>query len=139
MHSRICASGSVVEHLLAKEGVAGSIPVSRYKKFLYRKIEEFFCSAENFQLEIDRGSNSEPESRSDERTTRWVVRGEAGLKGGNSRRWDPRLALKKTLCLLTGCFFMRMRRECSILFIFGALLLSHWCYNTHVIKIGISR
>ena len=24
-----CASGSVVEHLLAKEGVAGSIPVSR--------------------------------------------------------------------------------------------------------------
>ena len=25
----ICASGSVVEHLLAKEGVAGSIPVSR--------------------------------------------------------------------------------------------------------------
>ena len=26
---RICASGSAVEHLLAKEGVAGSIPVSR--------------------------------------------------------------------------------------------------------------
>ena len=25
-----CASGSVVEHLLAKEGVAGSIPVSRF-------------------------------------------------------------------------------------------------------------
>ena len=25
----ICASGSAVEHLLAKEGVAGSIPVSR--------------------------------------------------------------------------------------------------------------
>ena len=25
----LCASGSVVEHLLAKEGVAGSIPVSR--------------------------------------------------------------------------------------------------------------
>ena len=24
-----CASGSVVEHLLAKEGVAGSLPVSR--------------------------------------------------------------------------------------------------------------
>lgn len=27
-----CASGSAVEHLLAKEGVAGSIPVSRSKK-----------------------------------------------------------------------------------------------------------
>lgn len=26
---KICASGSAVEHLLAKEGVAGSIPVSR--------------------------------------------------------------------------------------------------------------
>lgn len=26
-----CASGSVVEHLLAKEGVAGSIPVSRFQ------------------------------------------------------------------------------------------------------------
>ena len=25
-----CASGSAVEHLLAKEGVAGSIPVSRF-------------------------------------------------------------------------------------------------------------
>ena len=28
--SDICASGSAVEHLLAKEGVAGSIPVSRF-------------------------------------------------------------------------------------------------------------
>ena len=28
-HTKQCASGSVVEHLLAKEGVAGSIPVSR--------------------------------------------------------------------------------------------------------------
>ena len=27
---RTCASGSAVEHLLAKEGVAGSIPVSRF-------------------------------------------------------------------------------------------------------------
>ena len=27
----ICASGSAVEHLLAKEGVAGSIPVSRFQ------------------------------------------------------------------------------------------------------------
>ena len=27
--NRICGSGSVVEHLLAKEKVAGSIPVSR--------------------------------------------------------------------------------------------------------------
>lgn len=33
-HSKQCASGSVVEHLLAKEGVAGSIPVSRF----------FFCN-----------------------------------------------------------------------------------------------
>ena len=31
-----CASGSVVEHLLAKEGVAGSIPVSRLKKERYQ-------------------------------------------------------------------------------------------------------
>ena len=29
-HTKQCASGSVVEHLLAKEGVAGSIPVSRF-------------------------------------------------------------------------------------------------------------
>ena len=29
-----CASGSAVEHLLAKEGVAGSIPVSRSFIFL---------------------------------------------------------------------------------------------------------
>ena len=29
---RKCVSGSVVEHLLAKEGVAGSTPVSRSKK-----------------------------------------------------------------------------------------------------------
>ena len=28
----LCASGSAVEHLLAKEGVAGSIPVSRSEK-----------------------------------------------------------------------------------------------------------
>ena len=32
----VCASGSVVEHLLAKEGVAGSIPVSRLKKERYQ-------------------------------------------------------------------------------------------------------
>ena len=30
MTSKKCASGSAVEHLLAKEGVAGSIPVSRF-------------------------------------------------------------------------------------------------------------
>ena len=35
-HNIICASGSVVEHLLAKEGVAGSIPVSRLKKERYQ-------------------------------------------------------------------------------------------------------
>ena len=29
----VCASGSAVEHLLAKEGVAGSIPVSRFFYF----------------------------------------------------------------------------------------------------------
>ena len=35
-----CASGSAVEHLLAKEGVAGSIPVSRSQKTIerYRKV-----------------------------------------------------------------------------------------------------
>ena len=33
---KTCASGSAVEHLLAKEGVAGSIPVSRLKKERYQ-------------------------------------------------------------------------------------------------------
>ena len=36
--NNICASGSAVEHLLAKEGVAGSIPVSR---FLRQKRQPF--------------------------------------------------------------------------------------------------
>ena len=31
-----CGNSSVVEHLLAKEGVAGSIPVSRLKKERYQ-------------------------------------------------------------------------------------------------------
>ena len=37
-----CASGSAVEHLLAKEGVAGSIPVSRSKvpRVLTKRIEK---------------------------------------------------------------------------------------------------
>ena len=40
----ICASGSVVEHLLAKEGVAGSIPVSRSFLFLEEVIfRDFFA------------------------------------------------------------------------------------------------
>ena len=40
-----CASGSVVEHLLAKEGVAGSIPVSRFfnAKKQHPKRVLFFC------------------------------------------------------------------------------------------------
>ena len=37
-HTKQCASGSVVEHLLAKEGVAGSIPVSRF----------FFCNKNGY-------------------------------------------------------------------------------------------
>ena len=44
---KICASGSVVVHLLAKEGVAGSIPVSRF--YFLRGIQWIplllFCSA----------------------------------------------------------------------------------------------
>ena len=40
----ICASGSAVEHLLAKEGVAGSIPVSRLKKERYQSVSFFFSS-----------------------------------------------------------------------------------------------
>ena len=39
---KTCASGSAVEHLLAKEGVAGSIPVSRLKKERYRMVSFFF-------------------------------------------------------------------------------------------------
>lgn len=38
----LCASGSAVEHLLAKEGVAGSIPVSRSCKTFSKKV--FFIS-----------------------------------------------------------------------------------------------
>ena len=43
---KTCASGSVVEHLLAKEGVAGSIPVSR--SFIKKKhfCFFFFCFQE---------------------------------------------------------------------------------------------
>ena len=37
----ICASGSAVEHLLAKEGVAGSIPVSRSLKKTSKRMS--FC------------------------------------------------------------------------------------------------
>ena len=49
-----CASGSVVEHLLAKEGVAGSIPVSRF--FFYNKMGTFsrypfYCKNEPTGLE----------------------------------------------------------------------------------------
>ncbi len=47
---KICASGSAVEHLLAKEGVAGSIPVSRsckkpeeIKGFLFFYIRVISC------------------------------------------------------------------------------------------------
>ena len=36
----LCASGSAVEHLLAKEGVAGSIPVSRF--FYLRRKPRFY-------------------------------------------------------------------------------------------------
>ena len=41
-----CASGSAVEHLLAKEGVAGSIPVSRSheKKNDTKSVSFFFSS-----------------------------------------------------------------------------------------------
>ena len=49
----ICASGSAVEHLLAKEGVAGSIPVSRLKKERYQiGIVLFFepCWARKFDV-----------------------------------------------------------------------------------------
>ena len=38
-----CASGSAVEHLLAKEGVAGSIPVSRFFYFI-RNLEKIWVS-----------------------------------------------------------------------------------------------
>ena len=38
-----CASGSAVEHLLAKEGVAGSIPVSRSFLFPGKPRDFVFC------------------------------------------------------------------------------------------------
>ena len=50
-----CASGSAVEHLLAKEGVAGSIPVSRLEK---RRIGQrpvlLFCEHECSFYSINR-------------------------------------------------------------------------------------
>ena len=39
MPATVCASGSAVEHLLAKEGVAGSIPVSRF--FVLQYVNNF--------------------------------------------------------------------------------------------------
>ena len=41
--SGVCASGSAVEHLLAKEGVAGSIPVSRSLLVSRQQCRVFFC------------------------------------------------------------------------------------------------
>ena len=46
-----CASGSAVEHLLAKEGVAGSIPVSRSEDSLVRIL---FCYRNQKQLIMNR-------------------------------------------------------------------------------------
>ena len=53
---KTCASGSVVEHLLAKEGVAGSIPVSRssVKNRIFDSVL-FLCG--------ERGRTSRPRSR----------------------------------------------------------------------------
>ena len=50
---RICASGSAVEHLLAKEGVAGSIPVSRSEQEKrYPNGYLFSCFEPNSGLEV---------------------------------------------------------------------------------------
>ena len=46
----ICASGSAVEHLLAKEGVAGSIPVSRFFNNRLKIRRLFFLCVFNLQL-----------------------------------------------------------------------------------------
>ena len=59
-----CASGSVVEHLLAKEGAAGSIPVSRFfnaKKQHPKRVLFFALNEPNPGLE---GSNSRLPARS---------------------------------------------------------------------------
>ena len=59
-----CASGSVVEHLLAKEGVAGSIPVSRFfnaKKQHPKRVLFFALNEPNPGLE---GSKSRLPARS---------------------------------------------------------------------------
>ena len=53
-----CASGSVVEHLLAKEGAAGSIPVSRFfnakkqhpKRVLFFALNERMSCARRFEV-----------------------------------------------------------------------------------------
>ena len=59
-----CASGSVVEHLLAKEGAAGSIPVSRFfnaKKQHPKRVLFFALNEPNPGLE---GSKSRLPARS---------------------------------------------------------------------------
>ena len=60
----VCASGSVVEHLLAKEGAAGSIPVSRFfnaKKQHPKRVLFFALNEPNPGLE---GSKSRLPARS---------------------------------------------------------------------------
>ena len=45
-----CASGSVVEHLLAKEGAAGSIPVSRFFFYIFRSFLCLYIYMENLKI-----------------------------------------------------------------------------------------
>ncbi len=63
----MCASGSAVEHLLAKEGVAGSIPVSRL--FLGKSCEGLLFYVYGYPAEYV--------SKADRCPVRWA--GEEGL------------------------------------------------------------
>ena len=80
-----CASGSAEEHLLAKEGVAGSIPVSRSQK-----LNSLFYLRE------------------------WLSGGAPPCQGGG-RGFDPRLALffilRKALIILALRIFYFMQFE----------------------------
>ena len=56
---KTCASGSAVEHLLAKEGVAGSIPVSRSQEKI-RDIGRYLLFFSRSRGDLEPGVRSHP-------------------------------------------------------------------------------
>ena len=78
-----CASGSVVEHLLAKEGAAGSIPVSRF----------FFCKKMGTLIGIHFCCKIEPNPVLEGSMSRLPARSLLLLRRGVHRTPATRLAL----------------------------------------------